>query len=71
MVKIIINKRGKNMTLYRDYLLNKRHGSYVVCKLNLSNMKIERLGKGKLCKDRKLAKTWVDADIQARLNNNK
>jgi len=59
------------MTLYKNYLLNKRHGSYVVCKLNLSKMTIERLGKGKICKDRKLAKTWVNADIQARLNNNK
>ena len=54
------------MTIYRNYLLNKRNGYYEVYRVNLTDNLLRRLGKNMLCKNRVEAKEWVDLDINIR-----
>ena len=55
------------MTIYRNYLLNKRNGFYQVYRVNLVDNQLKRLGKNMLCRDRARAKKWVNAHIKMRL----
>ena len=54
------------MTIYRNYLLNKRNGFYQVYRVNLVDNQLKRLGKNMLCKNTVEAKFWVDTDIEIR-----
>ena len=65
-INIQYTNKGNKMTIYKNYLLNKRIGHYEVYRINLVDKTLRKIGKNRVCRNRVEAKKWVDTDIKIR-----